>query len=104
MVTLNGITNLDILLSILFLSSQAAIISGMATALECKQGIIKYFSINNCCIYLYSLWNDISSTGERTRTAIAPSHAMPITLPIELTGTTPKKVDGITLINLIITA
>jgi hypothetical protein len=29
---------------------------------------------------------------------------MPITLPIELTGTTPKKVDGITLINLIITA
>ena len=36
MVTLNGITKREILLSILFLSSQAAIISGIATALKEK--------------------------------------------------------------------
>jgi hypothetical protein len=34
--------------------------------------------------------NVIAPTGERTRTATAPSHAMPITLPTELTGSTPK--------------
>jgi hypothetical protein len=46
----------------------------------------------------------IAHTVERTRTATAPSHAIPITLPIELAGTTPKTVDRITLINVIITA
>jgi hypothetical protein len=48
--------------------------------------------------------DDIDPTGELTRTATALSHAMPITLPFELTVTTPKKVHRITPINVIITA
>jgi hypothetical protein len=50
--------------------------------------------------------NDIASTWERTRTVTAtvPSPAIPTTQPIELTGTTPKKVDRIALIYVISTA
>jgi hypothetical protein len=35
--------------------------------------------------------NDISPTGERTGTATAPSHAIPIILPIEKAGTISDK-------------
>jgi hypothetical protein len=46
----------------------------------------------------------IAPTKKQTQTATVHSHALPITLPIDLTGTTPKKVDRITLIIVIIIA
>jgi hypothetical protein len=65
-----------------------------------------FYGRHTAQIALLIISNDIAYTGERTRTvtATAPILAIPTTLPTELSGTSQRKVDRKTLINVIITA